>query len=902
MICIYDKSTELIQSNFNTLGIGVLKDFKTLPKTTEQLNGLYNLEFDYIKSGCLSEYLLEGYIIKADGQLFRIRSINKDNQNNVINVFAKHIWFDLEYSNWLEDVAPTDKVGHLALKWLLDHSKEGNIFNVTGDCTKSESARYVRMNPIEAIYNADNNLLSRFGGELEINNFNITLHNKRGLDTGIEIREKKNLSSAKYNVDMSSIATRIMPVGGNGLLLPEKYIDSPLIGNYPAPFYFTFDVDVSVDDDSGMTEAVCYQKMRAAVQELYDSGIDKPTVTISVDFVELSKTKEYSQFSNLETAHLGDTCKVFIPGLNLNLTVRIVKIVRDVLNNMITNIELGTPTIDYVNSNKKDINQIKNNVKKVNPLSILAQAKETATELINHPFNGRLYISEDTGELFIMDTDSPTTAQNIWKFGLGGIGFSSTGINGPYGIAITQDGKIVADYITTGHLNTNVIEGYNQLVSQVSTLINLNDYTRNQTATNSIVLNNTVESDGSINKLSIKGLNPMPLYPGMTFPHNYTYPGVLTMYELIIDNSSNLSNSAKHIYLQSPIPLRTYNNTYDELVIENNIAYVIQRIGLDSNNEPYVLSNEITHQIGSVTLSTFSGETHLYLRYFTDAIYECEYIIENAFTKNFATKSLTQAIINLTDQINLQVQHKCGKDEVVNQLNISKDAIIIRGNRFILEADNIQIDKFGNIYLKDGSKVIGGDGLLTNLQFISGDELKFLGFEPYDAMGSGSSNDYYNIVINAEIPSNFTIVNAVITLIHSPVRYLDAMSSPEQYYWGYSRKIKVYKTTGLSNFYKRAVLFSELYKEGGGALQEITNAFGSNGFTANTASDSSHNTETVYSNDIKDSLTPGWNRIVLKTDDTMPYNSDFEQNAVSCSQKTGSVIAILNIFGYTSFE
>lgn len=898
MLVLYDKDSQ----EFETLGIGVLRDLKSDPLITEVLNGLFNLEFDYVKEGWLSEYLIEGNIIKADGQLFRIRNVDKDIKDTKITILAKHIWFDNELNNWIEDVAPTDKVGHLALKWLLDNAKETNKFTITGDCTKIESARYVRMDPIEAIYNADNAILNRFGGELEIDNFNITLHRHRGSNTGVEIRQKKNLTGAKYSVDLSTIATRIMPIGNDGLLLPEKYIDSPLLNNYYAPFYYKLDVDVGVDEEAGITLGDCYAKMRQSVQELFDLGIDKPSVTISIDFVELSKTKEYEQYSSLETAHLGDSCKVYIPGLNINLTTRIVKIVKNLNKNRITSIELGTPKVDYVTSNNKTTNEIQNIIAKVNPTSILEKAKENATELINHPFGGYIYISEDTGELYIMDTNDVSTAQNIWKFGLGGIGFSSTGISGPYGIAITQDGAIVADFITAGHINTNLIEGYNELVAQVNTIVDLTDFIRTKTGNNIIRLDNTVVSDGAINKLKVKGLSPMPLYPGMTFPHNYTYPGVLTMYELIFDSSDTLTENASHVYIQSPIPLRTYNDVCDEIIIENNIAYVIQKIGLDSNNELYELTNPISHYVGNVTLPTYSGETYIYLKYFSNAIYECEYIIQNGFTRNFATKSETQAIVNITDEITMEVQNKCGKDEVVNQLNISKDAILIRGNRFLLEADNLTIDQQGNIYLNDGSKVIGGDGLLTNLQFSSGDELKFLGFEPYDTIGLSSGNSYNNIVINAEIPDNFTIVSAIITLIHSPVNYLDGMASSSTYYWGYARKVKAYKTIGLENFYKCAVLFSSLYQEGGGTLQEISGSFGSNGFTANSASDSSHSTQVVYSSDIKDALTAGWNRIVLQSADTMPYNSDFEQNAVLCSQKTGSAIAILNVFGYTSFE
>jgi len=51
---------------------------------------------------------------------------------------------------------------------------------------------------------------------------------------------------------------------------------------------------------------------------------------------------------------------------------------------------------------------------------------------------------------------------------MGGIGFSSSGFEGPFSTAITQDGKINADFITTGKLNVNLIEGYEQLVTKVT--------------------------------------------------------------------------------------------------------------------------------------------------------------------------------------------------------------------------------------------------------------------------------------------------------------------------------------------------------------------------------------------------------------------------------------------------
>ena len=57
----------------------------------------------------------------------------------------------------------------------------------------------------------------------------------------------------------------------------------------------------------------------------------------------------------------------------------------------------------------------------------------------------------------------PETAVNVWKWSLGGLGFSETGVNGTYEVAITQDGGINANFITAGKINTNLIEGYEQI-------------------------------------------------------------------------------------------------------------------------------------------------------------------------------------------------------------------------------------------------------------------------------------------------------------------------------------------------------------------------------------------------------------------------------------------------------
>ena len=60
--------------------------------------------------------------------------------------------------------------------------------------------------------------------------------------------------------------------------------------------------------------------------------------------------------------------------------------------------------------------------------------------------------------MLIMDTEDIRTARNVWRFNQAGFGHSSNGYNGPYSTAITQNGAIVADFITTGSLMAGLIK------------------------------------------------------------------------------------------------------------------------------------------------------------------------------------------------------------------------------------------------------------------------------------------------------------------------------------------------------------------------------------------------------------------------------------------------------------
>ena len=91
-------------------------------------------------------------------------------------------------------------------------------------------------------------------------------------------------------------------------------------------------------------------------------------------------------------------------------------------------------------------------------------AVDSATAQITGNKGGYVVLHSSTGgrepdEVLIMDTPDIATATRVWRWNKAGLGYSSTGYNGPYGLAMTQDGAIVADFITAGTLKAIDIEG-----------------------------------------------------------------------------------------------------------------------------------------------------------------------------------------------------------------------------------------------------------------------------------------------------------------------------------------------------------------------------------------------------------------------------------------------------------
>ncbi|WP_304521813.1 phage tail spike protein [Bacillus toyonensis] len=574
------------ETDFTHNGIGILSDAVHEATVEEVLNGVYVLSFKYplfsphgldIKGQSLIQ------VPTPDGeQLFRVA--NPSPSMGIVSVFCYHVFYDL-IDNFLEDTNIVDKTGLGALVQLKGALQYPSRFNFFSDIGKTNNARLVRMNPIEAMLDTgkDNSFLNRWGGELKRDNFNVNILEKRGLNRGVTIQHKKDLLGYEASVDWQSPITKIMPIGFDGLLLPEKYVTSMNVDKYINPKIKTAafeNVKAAIGDYADDEDAIpledAYALLRQKAKAMFEiDRVDQPLANYRVSFQELSQTEEYKNYAVLQSVYMGDTVTIehnedgiyiqakvisykydpvkeryiditlgnfkdsFTSKTNkidkihdevLNITTdintgfgdadeRLKKLREDLTttngnlettngnlnttngklhttNGKVEDLETGLGTtnsnlhttngkvgdleteLGQTNNNltntKKDLNKTKEDlsdtknkvtdlegaVKDLGP-NILQKAKENATNLINSGFGSYVRVYPD--RILIMDTNSEMTAKKVWQWNVNGLGYSSQGVNGPYGVAITKDGSIVADFITTGKLNAGMIRtGFNE--------------------------------------------------------------------------------------------------------------------------------------------------------------------------------------------------------------------------------------------------------------------------------------------------------------------------------------------------------------------------------------------------------------------------------------------------------
>lgn len=442
-------------NNFESDGNVTLRPNKALFKI--RLNGICEIELSH---PCDKEgrwkFIKNDGIIKAPtpystGQLFHVYSIKK-NMVGGLNIKARHIFFDLNKSIILDNRAE-NKTCQEALDIILNETK----FSGKSNIKKLATAYFVKMNRVAAINgNTDNTLISRWGGEIFLDNYNVTVNDHIGGDYGAYINYGNNMLELGLEDNEDNVITRGYPVAFNGRMLPEKYIDSPLINKYreiKEDFVEMCDLKLKEDSSDGEgfdTVEELYKSMRIRMKELYDGGLDKPTVTGTTKVAPLENTTKYKYVKGLVNIGLGDTITIYHEKLDIDFASRCIGYTWNILTRKYETVDVGEFKESFFSKQtdvRNKVESILNGDGSVKANEIQGFLDATRTKLIAQKEIGQLqdvraFIWED------LDPNSPTYGCMIGESA--GIQISQQrtpdGKNWDFTTAITAEG-LIADKI-----------------------------------------------------------------------------------------------------------------------------------------------------------------------------------------------------------------------------------------------------------------------------------------------------------------------------------------------------------------------------------------------------------------------------------------------------------------------
>ena len=367
------------ETNFIHNGLGLLRDSITAV-AIEELNGMFELQIEYDSEGFLVDEIKKEMIIKAkandkqDEQLFRIYSITKNHENDNLIIDAQHITYDLA-NNFVEKMEARNVTKKQVMEQIGDSTAYPHPFNVTSsnNTTRSSTSLY-RTNPLQMVAGMEGSVLQIWGGQIERDNFNLILHDRRGSDDGVKILYKKNLTGLEAKFDISQLKTRIFPFvydeENNRLITVEgKYIDSPYINNYEMPYI----LEVDFADKFENIEEVTPQKLYNVAQNWFvETGRDKPKVEMEVKFEHLWETEEYKHLAVLELVGMGDIVTVEHSKLKVEAKAIVNRIEYDVIAEKNIAVDVGNVKARLTDS----VNKVADVIEKVE------HAEQTANQAI----------------------------------------------------------------------------------------------------------------------------------------------------------------------------------------------------------------------------------------------------------------------------------------------------------------------------------------------------------------------------------------------------------------------------------------------------------------------------------------------------------------------------------------
>lgn len=436
---------------FDSYGKGALVDCIKC-EVTEERNGAYELEMEYPITGAHFDDIELRDIIWAKPnyadapQAFRIYFMSTPIEG-VVTITARHLIYDL---SGIPVVPFTATSASAACAGLLSHALVESPFQIGTQIGTIADFKVDVPSSVRSWFGGkEGSLIDVYGGEWAYDNYTATLKAARGQDRGVVIRYGKNLIDFEQENNCEEVYTGVLAYWADdeGHQVRTNIIN--VAGDYS--FRRILVLDLSAEYEEQPTKAQLTARAQTYIEA---NNIGVPKVNITLDWVQTSELDD--------RVDLCDTVLVKFELIGVSAKAKCISTTWDVLKDRYSRIEFGDPKTNITDTiagmqeaEKKQETSVSN---------AMLRAIANATALITGNSGGYVILQDGDGdgypdELLVMNTPDVDTATSVWRFNKSGLGFSGSGYGGPYSLAMTANGEIVANFITTGELSADRING-----------------------------------------------------------------------------------------------------------------------------------------------------------------------------------------------------------------------------------------------------------------------------------------------------------------------------------------------------------------------------------------------------------------------------------------------------------
>lgn len=344
-----------------------------------QMSTIYGLE-GYIKASQIEfvRHLTpeETQPRKITTQLFRIKSVTVDSENQKVDVTAEHVSYDM--SGVLIDDAdihqknPAQAIAWIEQAFMIDY--HGTIAtNMTSDNDGSYTGEIKGKNATYALLDPDKGIVGTFDAMYRRDNWDVFVLRKDNKNRGFQLRYGKNMIGVNWKIGSENLITRVVPVAkaedGSDLYLDgTKWVDSAHIEEYPVVRMERLKVDGQVGKDDGTetdtkwTETTLRAHMRKKAEERFSvDKVDLLVHDITIDFEMMGDTEEFRALQGLEKVLLYDTVTAINEQIQMSVTVEASEIEYDCIREKVTALKL-TNVNAYHGKNVSGFNVFNNSI------------------------------------------------------------------------------------------------------------------------------------------------------------------------------------------------------------------------------------------------------------------------------------------------------------------------------------------------------------------------------------------------------------------------------------------------------------------------------------------------------------------------------------------------------------